>query len=70
MEIKFDGNDQPAAGMAALALIAAMLKDQFDDKKRAELVRIAETMLADAPLQQPTNGNLRARVIALIQQIR
>jgi hypothetical protein len=69
MKIQFDGSDQHAAGIAALALMAAMLQ-QVDEEKRGELAKIAETMLADAPSQQPTNGNLRARVIALIRETR
>ena len=70
MQININGQDHIAAGAAALALVAAMMQD-LDPTKRADLVRLAESMIGSAPNPpQPPNGHLRALIVSLIQDAR
>ena len=65
-----DAYDFNAAGIAAMALVAAMI-EKLSSAERAELIAAAEAKVGPLPADQPrADLDIRNRTIALVRGLR
>jgi hypothetical protein len=67
--LNIDAFDFNAAGLAAMALVAAMI-ERLDPAERAALAAAAEASIGPSDPGMPTDGKIRDRTIELIRKVR